>query len=445
MTIASDQIHLHPDQLGAYWMPFTANRHFKAAPRLLASAEGMYYKTDEGKTILDGFSGLWCCNAGHNRKPIVEAIQKQAATLDFCPPFQFAHPLAFELANRIIDIAPKNMQNVFFCNSGSEAVDTALKIAIAWQRVKGDGARTRLIGRERGYHGVGFGGISVGGMVANRKMFGHMLAGVDHLQHTHNLKENAYSQGLPEWGAHLADELERLVALHDASTIAAVIVEPMAGSTGVLFPPKGYLQRLREITKKHGILLIFDEVITAFGRLGGAFAADVFGVEPDMICFAKGVTSGTVPMGGVLVSGEIHDAFMTGAPGAIELFHGYTYSAHPLACAAGVATLQLYKDEALFERANKMAPVLAKAVNALKGAKHIIDIRSYGLVAAIELESRPGAVGARAFDALLKAYDKGVMLRTAADNIAIAPALIIEEKEIERIVSVLGDVLMAVA
>ncbi len=445
MTIASDQIHLHPDQLGAYWMPFTANRHFKAAPRLLASAEGMYYKTDEGKTILDGFSGLWCCNAGHNRKPIVEAIQKQAATLDFCPPFQFAHPLAFELANRIIDIAPKNMQNVFFCNSGSEAVDTALKIAIAWQRVKGDGARTRLIGRERGYHGVGFGGISVGGMVANRKMFGHMLAGVDHLQHTHNLKENAYSQGLPEWGAHLADELERLVALHDASTIAAVIVEPMAGSTGVLFPPKGYLQRLREITKKHGILLIFDEVITAFGRLGGAFAADVFGVEPDMICFAKGVTSGTVPMGGVLVSGEIHDAFMTGAPGAIELFHGYTYSAHPLACAAGVATLQLYKDEALFERANKMAPVLAKAVNALKGAKHIIDIRSYGLVAAVELESRPGAVGARAFDALLKAYDKGVMLRTAADNIAIAPALIIEEKEIERIVSVLGDVLMAVA
>ncbi len=445
MTIASDQIHLHPDQLGAYWMPFTANRHFKAAPRLLASAEGMYYKTDEGKTILDGFSGLWCCNAGHNRKPIVEAIQKQAATLDFCPPFQFAHPLAFELANRIIDIAPKNMQNVFFCNSGSEAVDTALKIAIAWQRVKGDGARTRLIGRERGYHGVGFGGISVGGMVANRKMFGHMLAGVDHLQHTHNLKENAYSQGLPEWGAHLADELERLVALHDASTIAAVIVEPMAGSTGVLFPPKGYLQLLREITKKHGILLIFDEVITAFGRLGGAFAADVFGVEPDMICFAKGVTSGTVPMGGVLVSGEIHDAFMTGAPGAIELFHGYTYSAHPLACAAGVATLQLYKDEALFERANKMAPVLAKAVNALKGAKHIIDIRSYGLVAAVELESRPGAVGARAFDALLKAYDKGVMLRTAADNIAIAPALIIEEKEIERIVSVLGDVLTAVA
>ena len=445
MTIASDQIHLHPDQLGAYWMPFTANRHFKAAPRLLASAEGMYYKTDEGKTVLDGFSGLWCCNAGHNRKPIVEAIQKQAATLDFCPPFQFAHPLAFELANRIIDIAPKNMQNVFFCNSGSEAVDTALKIAIAWQRVKGDGARTRLIGRERGYHGVGFGGISVGGMVANRKMFGHMLAGVDHLQHTHNLKENAYSQGLPEWGAHLADELERLVALHDASTIAAVIVEPMAGSTGVLFPPKGYLQRLREITKKHGILLIFDEVITAFGRLGGAFAADVFGVEPDMICFAKGVTSGTVPMGGVLVSGEIHDAFMTGAPGAIELFHGYTYSAHPLACAAGVATLQLYKDEALFERANKMAPVLAKAVNALKGAKHIIDIRSYGLVAAVELESRPGAVGARAFDALLKAYDKGVMLRTAADNIAIAPALIIEEKEIERIVSVLGDVLTAVA
>jgi beta-alanine--pyruvate transaminase len=443
MTVLSDQLHLHPDQLGAYWMPFTSNRHFKAAPRMLASADGMYYKTDDGKTLLDGFAGLWCCHAGHNRKPIVEAIQKQAATLDFCSPFQFAHPLAFELANRIIDIAPDNMQNVFFCNSGSEAVDTALKIALAWQRIRGEASRTRLIGRERGYHGVGFGGISVGGMLPNRKMFGNMLYGVDHLQSTHNLKENAYSQGLPEWGAHLADELERLVALHDASTIAAVIVEPMAGSTGVLFPPKGYLQRLREITKKHGILLIFDEVITGYGRLGGAFAANVFGVEPDMITFAKGVTSGTVPMGGVICSAEIHDAFMTGPQGAVELFHGYTYSAHPLACAAGIATLQLYKDEALFERAAKMAPVLAKAVHGLKGTKHVIDLRAFGLVAAIELESRPGAVGARAFEAFLKAYEKGVIVRSAADNIVISPAFVIEESQIDQIVSVLRDVLMA--
>ena len=445
MTILSDQLHLHPDQLGAFWMPFTSNRHFKSAPRMLASADGMYYKTDDGKTILDGFAGLWCCNAGHNRKPIVEAIQKQAATLDFCPPFQFAHPLGFELANRIIEIAPKNMKHVFFCNSGSEAVDTALKMALAWHRVRGEASRTRLIGRERGYHGVGFGGISVGGMVANRKMFGNMLYGVDHLPHTHNLKENAFSQGLPEWGAHLADELERLVALHDASTIAAVIVEPMAGSTGVLFPPKGYLQRLREITKKHGILLIFDEVITAYGRLGGAFAADVLGVAPDMITFAKGVTSGSVPMGGVLCSGEIHDAFMTGPQTAIEIFHGYTYSAHPLACAAGIATLRLYQDEALFERANQMAAVLSKAVHSLKGSKHVIDIRSFGLVAAIELESRPGAVGARAFDAFLTAYDKGVLIRSAAENIVLSPALIIEEKQIGQIVSVLGEVLAAVA
>ena len=327
MTILSDQLQLAPAELDSYWMPFTANRQFKAAPRMFGKAEGMYYWTVDGRKILDGFAGLWCCNAGHCRKPIVEAIQKQAATMDYAPAFQMGHPLAFELANRVVDLAPGKLDHVFFCNSGSEAVDTALKIAIAWHRVRGEGARTRLIGRERGYHGVGFGGISVGGIPANRKMFGTMLAGVDHLQHTHNLEKNAYSKGQPEWGAHLADELERLVALHDASTIAAVIVEPMAGSTGVLMPPKGYLQRLREITKKHGILLIFDEVITAFGRLGGNFAADVYGVEPDMVTFAKGVTSGTVPMGGVIASSDIYQAFMSGPPGAIELFHGYTYSA----------------------------------------------------------------------------------------------------------------------
>jgi beta-alanine--pyruvate transaminase len=444
MTILSDQLHLHPDQMGAYWMPFTANRQFKAAPRLITRAEGMYYTDANGRQVLDGFAGLWCCNAGHCRKPIVEAIQKQAATLDYSPAFQMGHPLAFELANRIVKLAPPNLGHVFYTNSGSEAVDTALKIALAYQRVRGEGARTRLIGRERGYHGVGFGGISVGGMVANRKMFGAMLAGVDHLPHTHNLEKNAFTRGLPEWGAHLADDLERIVALHDASTIAAVIVEPMAGSTGVLMPPKGYLKRLREITKKHGIVLIFDEVITAFGRMGGNFAAQVFDVEPDMITFAKGVTSGTVPMGGVLVSNAIHDAFMVGPPGAVELFHGYTYSAHPLACAAGIATLQLYDDEGLFERARTMAPVLEDAVHSLKGVRHVIDLRNFGMVGAVELESRPGAPGARAFEAYLKAWEAGVMLRTAGDIIAIAPPLIIEEAQIRRIADTLRDVLAKV-
>jgi beta-alanine--pyruvate transaminase len=441
MTILSDQLQLTSSELDAHWMPFTANRQFKSAPRMLAKAEGMYYWTDDGEKILDGFAGLWCCNAGHCRKPIVEAIQKQAATMDYAPAFQMGHPLSFELANRIVELAPGKLDHVFFCNSGSEAVDSALKIALAWQRVRGEGARTRFIGRERAYHGVGFGGISVGGIPANRKMFGTMLAGVDHLPHTHNLEKNAYSKGQPEWGAHLADELDRLVALHDASTIAAVIVEPLAGSTGVLVPPKGYLQKLREITKKHGILLIFDEVITAFGRLGAAFGADVYGVEPDMITFAKGVTSGTVPMGGVIVSSDIYQAFMSGPPGAIELFHGYTYSAHPLACAAGVATLQLYKDEDLFGRAARIAPKFGDALHSLKGTRHVIDVRNHGLVGAVELASRPGAVGARAFEAYLKAYEKGVLMRQTGDTIALAPALIVEETHIAQIVTTLRDVL----
>ena len=444
MTLLSDQLHLEAGQLSAYWMPFTANRQFKAAPRMVAKAEGMHYWTPEGRRILDGFAGLWCCNAGHNRKPIVEAIQKQAATMDYAPTFQVAQPLAFELANRIVDIAPEGMEHVFFCNSGSEAVDTALKIALAWHRVRGDGGRTRLIGRERGYHGVGFGGISVGGIVANRKMFGAMLAGVDHLPHTHSLEHNAYTRGEPQWGAHLADELERLVALHDASTIAAVIVEPMAGSTGVLFPPRGYLKRLREITAKHGILLIFDEVITAFGRLGGAFSADVYGVVPDMITFAKGVTSGTVPMGGVLVSNAVHDAFMTGPPGAIEIFHGYTYSAHVLACAAGVATLQLYRDEDLFARARKMAPVLEKALHSLKGTRHVIDIRNGGLVGAVELEPRAGAPGTRTYDTYVGCWEKGLLVRQAGEIICFAPALIVEESHIAEMVDTLRAVLARV-
>jgi len=445
MTLLSDSQRLAPAELEAYWMPFTANRQFKSKPRMMARAEGMYYWTDDGRKILDGFAGLWCCNAGHGRKPIVEAIQRQAATMDYAPAFQMGHPLAFELANRIVDLAPDNLDHVFFCNSGSEAVDSALKIALAWHRARGEGGRTRFIGRERGYHGVGFGGISVGGIVANRKVFGTMLAGVDHLPHTHLPDRNAFSRGQPEHGAHLADELERLVALHDASTIAAVIVEPMAGSTGVLIPPKGYLQRLREITKKHGILLIFDEVITAFGRLGGAFAADVFGVVPDMITFAKGVTSGSVPMGGVLVSSDIYGTFMSGPPGAIELFHGYTYSAHPLACAAGVATLQLYKDENLFARAAHMAPKFEQALHSLKDAKHVTDIRNIGLVGGIELKSREGAAGARGFETYLKCFERGVLVRNTGDIIALAPALIVEEAQIDQMVATLREVLAEVA
>ena len=444
MTVLSDQLHLTHADLEAYWMPFTANRQFKSAPRMVTKAEGMYYTTDDGRRILDGFAGLWCCNAGHGRKPIVEAIQRQAATMDYAPAFQLGHPLAFELANRIVELAPGKLDHVFFCNSGSEAVDTSLKIALAWHRAKGEGARTRLIGRERAYHGVGFGGISVGGIPANRKVFGTMLSGVDHLPHTHNLEKNAYSKGQPEWGAHLADELERLVTLHDASTIAALIVEPLAGSTGVLVPPKGYLQKLREITKKHGILLIFDEVITAFGRLGAGFASEVYGVEPDMATFAKGVTSGAVPMGGVIVSSDVYQGFMAGPPGTIELFHGYTYSAHPLACAAGIATLQLYKEEKLFERAARMAPILEAKLHSLKGARHVIDIRNQGLVGAIELATRSGAPGARAFETYLKCWEKGVMIRQTGDILAIAPALIIEEAQIDEIVETVRSVLSSV-
>src|SRR5262244_363695 len=381
-----------PNDLESYWLPFTPNRAFKAAPRLIARAKGMHYYTADGRAVLDGTAGLWCCNAGHNRDPIVEAIRAQAAELDYAPAFQFGHPKAFELASRIAALAPGSLEHVFFCNSGSEAVDTALKIALAYHNVRGEGARTRLIGRERGYHGVGFGGISVGGMVNNRKLFGALLAGVDHLPATYSREHQAFSKGEPEWGAHLADELERIVTLHDASTIAAVIVEPMSGSTGVLPAPKGYLPRLRAICDKHGILLVFDEVITGFGRLGHAFAAERYGVVPDMITFAKGITSGSVPMGGVIVRKGIYDAFMRGPMHVVELFHGYTYSAHPLACAAGLATLDLYRDERLFERARKLEPAWAEAAMGLKGLPNVLDIRCVGLTAGIDLASRPGEI-----------------------------------------------------
>jgi beta-alanine--pyruvate transaminase len=424
------------------WIPFTANRQFKATPRLLVSAKNMHYTAHDGRQILDGIAGLWAVNAGHCRQPIVDAIKKQAESLDYATGFQMHSPMPFQAADRLVQITPKGMDHVFFVNSGSEAVDTALKIALAYHRVRGEGTRRVLIGRERGYHGVGFGGISVGGMVANRKTFnGQLLPAVDHLQHTHNLEKNAYSRGQPQWGAHLADDLERLVALHDASNIAAVIVEPIAGSTGVLIPPKGYLQRLREICDKHGILLIFDEVITGFGRTGQAFAAQTFGVTPDMMTCAKGLTNAAVPMGGVIVKKEIYEAFMQGPENAIELFHGYTYSGHPLAAAAAVATLDLFKQEGLFQRAAELAPYWEDAAHALKGLPHIIDIRTFGLIVGIELESMAGKPGARAFEAFLRAYQKGILIRTTGDTIAMSPPFIIEKQQIDQLFGTLSEVL----
>ena len=432
-----------PNDLSAFWMPFTANRQFKSNPRMFVGAKDMHYTTADGRQVLDGTAGLWCCNAGHCRPKINEAIASQAATLDYAPAFQMGHPAAFELANRLIDIAPENMEHVFFTNSGSESVDTALKIALAYHRVRGEGTRTRFIGRERGYHGVGFGGISVGGIVNNRRFFGTALGGVDHLPHTH-LPENAFSKGLPEHGANLADSLEGLVTLHGAENIAAVIVEPMAGSTGVLMPPKGYLEKLRTITAKHGILLIFDEVITGFGRLGAPFASQYFNVLPDMITCAKGLTNGVIPMGGVMVTGAIHDAFMNGPEHAIELFHGYTYSGNPVASAAGLATLDTYAEEGLFERAATLAPKWEAALHSLKGLPHVTDIRNLGLVGAVELETIPGQPGKRGFDAFLKAYDAGILIRVTGDIIALSPPLIVSEAQIDELVGKLAEVLKAV-
>jgi beta-alanine--pyruvate transaminase len=432
------------NDLSAYWLPFTANRRFKQNPRLFARADGMFYYTPEGREVLDAVAGLWAVNAGHNRRPIVEAIQRQAAEMDYATAFNVAHPKAFELASRVADLMPGDLDHVFFVNSGSEAVDTALKIALAYHRVRGKGARTRLIGRERGYHGVGFGGISVGGLVKNRMYFGPGLPGVDHLPHTHDLARNAFTRGQPEHGAELADALERLVALHDASTIAAVIVEPMAGSTGVLPPPKGYLERLRAICDRHDILLIFDEVITGFGRLGEPFAAQRFGVTPDLITMAKGLTNAAVPMGAVGVSAGIHDALMEGADAPIELFHGYTYSGHPLACAAGLATLDLYAEEGLFERARSLESGWEEALHSLRDARHVIDIRTIGLAAAVELEPRPGAPTARATQVFETLFDRGLLVRPTGDTLALSPPLIVEPEHIARTVDQLRAVLATV-
>ncbi len=436
---------MQPNHLDAYWMPFTANRQFKSAPRLVGRAEGMHYWTPEGRQVLDGVAGLWCVNAGHSRPRITAAIQAQAAELDFAPPFQMGHPKVFELAERLIELTPAGIDKVFFTNSGSESVDTALKMALAYHRVRGEGQRTRLIGRERGYHGVNFGGISVGGMVANRKMFGQMLGGVDHIRHTHDPVRNAFSKGQPAHGAELADDLERMVALHDASTIAAVIVEPVAGSTGVLVPPQGYLERLRAICDKHGILLIFDEVITGFGRLGSPFAANHFGVVPDLMTVAKGLTNGCVPMGAVFARRFIHDAFMNGPEHLVEFFHGYTYSGHPLACAAALGTLDTYAEEGLLTRAASMASSFENAVHSLSALPNVIDVRNIGLVAGVELAPIAGEPGKRAFQVFLDCWENGLLVRTTGDTVALSPPLIVDHQHIDQMIGTLANAIRRAA
>ena len=431
------------NNLEAFFMPFTANRQFKKNPRMLAKAKGVHYWTPEGRKIIDGTAGLWCVNAGHGREEIKAAIAKQLDEMDYAPSFQMGHPKAFELAARHAALLPGDLNHAFYCNSGSEAVDSALKIALAYHRANGQGTRTRFVGRERGYHGVGFGGISVGGMVNNRKWFGTMLPGVDHLPHTH-LPQNAFSKGQPEHGAELADALEGIVNLHDASNIAAVIVEPCAGSTGYLPPPKGYLERLRKICDKHGILLIFDEVITGFGRLGTSFAAEKFGVTPDLMTVAKGISNATVPMGGVFVRKNVFDGLMNGPENAIDLFHGYTYSAHPLACAAASAVLDIYRDENLFERSAELSPYWEEGVHSLKGLPNVVDIRNLGLAAGIDL-APSGPVGTRGYAAFTKAFDLGLMVRQSGDAIAMSPPLVIEKAQIDEIIDITAQTIKAVA
>ncbi len=431
--------------LSAYWMPYTANRQFKAEPRILAAADGMYFTSLDGRKILDATSGMWCVNAGHCRPEISAAVARQIETLDYAPAFQMAHPLAFQLASKLAAITPKGLDRIFFTNSGSESVDTALKIALAYHKARGAGGRTRFIGRERGYHGCGFGGISVGGIVANRRPFGAMLPGVDHLPHTHDLARNAFTKGQPQHGAEFADALENIVGLHGADTIAAVIVEPMAGSTGVLLPPKGYLDRLRAICDKYGILLIFDEVITGFGRLGAPFAAQRFNVTPDLMTTAKGLTNGAIPMGAVIARREIYDALMQGPEDMIEFFHGYTYSGHPVACAAGIATLDIYAKDGLFERAAAMAGPWEEAVHSLKAAPNVVDIRNLGLLAAVELEPRAGGPGKRGHDVFVDCFRHGLQVRVTGDTIAMSPSLTIEEEEIALAIKRLGEAIRRVA
>ena len=422
-----------PNSLDAFWMPFTSNRAFKSDPRMVARAEGMFYYTPDGRPVLDATAGLWCVACGHARPRIVQAIQRAAGELDYVSNFNLGHPIAFEFANRLGEILPDSMDRLFFTNSGSESADTALKIALAYQAARGKPGKYRLIGRERGYHGTNFGGISVGGIVRNRMKFGPMLSGVDHLPHTLDIARNAFSRGQPPYGAELADALERLVQLHGAETIAAVIVEPVAGSTGVIIPPMGYLQRLRELCTKHDILLIFDEVITGFGRLGAPFAAHFFDVKPDILTMAKAITNAAVPMGAVACSREIYDTILANADTPIELFHGYTTSGHPLACAAGIATLDMLKQERLFERAAELGPYWEEAMHSLRGAPHVIDIRNLGLIGGVELEPRAGAPTERALEAFRRCFDAGVLIRVTGDILAFSPPLIIEKNQIDQI------------
>ncbi|MEC4727353.1 aspartate aminotransferase family protein [Shewanella sp. D64] len=444
MTDIPTYKHNDTQTLENYWMPFTANRQFKAKPRMLAEAKGMYYKDTSGRAILDGTAGLWCCNAGHGRKEISEAVSRQINQMDYAPSFQMGHPLAFELAERLANISPQGLNKVFFTNSGSESVDSALKIAINYHRANGEATRTRFIGRELGYHGVGFGGISVGGIGGNRKTFSQqLLPGVDHLPHTLDMQNNAFTRGMPNTGAEKADVLEQHVALHGAENIAAVIVEPMSGSAGVILPPKGYLQRLREITKKHGILLIFDEVITGFGRVGDAFASQRWGVTPDMITTAKALNNGAIPMGAVLIDDAIYDACMQG-PEGIELFHGYTYSGHPVAAAAAIATLNIYENEKLFERTKELESYFEDAIHSLKGLPNVIDIRNIGLVGGIQFSPSEKGIGKRGFDIFETCFDKGTLVRATADIIAISPPLIVNKQEIDQIINTLSDAIRAV-
>lgn len=450
MNTITDAKHLEQAtelDMSNFWMPFTANKQFKAAPRMFKKAKGMYYTTVDDRQVIDAVAGLWCVNAGHGREEIVQAVTQQMSQMDYAPTFQMGHPIAFEAATRLAQIMPESMDRIFFTNSGSEAVDTALKIALAYHRSRGEGQRTRLIGRERGYHGVGFGGISVGGILPNRKAFSaNMIPGVDHMPATLNIEKAAFSRGQPAWGGHLADELEKIVGLHDASTIAAVIIEPVSGSAGVLLPPQGYLQRLRDICTKHGILLIFDEVITGFGRLGKATASEFFGVTPDLITMAKAINNAAIPMGAVAATRNVHDTIVHGGPAnAIELFHGYTYSAHPAAAAACIATQDIYEREALFERSAAMAPVFEKFIHSLKGEPNVKDIRNLGLVGGIELESREGAPGTRAYDAFLKCFQNGVMVRFTGDTLAFSPPLIVEESHLDQIFETVRKAIREVA
>ena len=422
----------------AFWMPFTANRKFASQPKMIEGGEGMYYTTEDGRQIIDGTAGLWCCNAGHSRPEIVEAVSSQIKKLDYAPSFQLGHPKAFELAERLVALSPATLDHVFFTNSGSESVDTALKIALAYQQLRGKGQKQRLIGREKGYHGTGFGGISVGGLGNNKRFFGTALP-TDHLPHTLN-PENAFSRGLPEANKNQLAELEAIVALHDASTIAAVIVEPVVGSAGVIVPPKGYLKKLRELCTAHDILLIFDEVITAFGRIGSAFAAQEFEVLPDIITTAKALTSGVIPMGAVFVSDEIHETFMKGPENAIELFHGYTYSGHPVAAAAALACLDIYEKEKLFEHSKAISTHFEDAAHGLANCANVKDVRNYGLMAAIELNSAPSGVGTRAFDVFNKCFfEKDILVRVTGDVIALSPPLIASEQEITQLFSKLAE------